>query len=159
MRALENGTYAPFNLYVADGERSYVTCQREGHLETEALEPGVHVLCNRDLDDRSVPKVARLRDALAGLDLAASPEWLMGGLARILASHDSAPPGEPEGSPLESTCIHTESYGTRSSAVLFLGTDRWRFWYADGAPCTAKYRNLTTLLDDLRHSQASRGEP
>jgi uncharacterized protein with NRDE domain len=144
MRELGHGSYNPFNLYLADGRESFVTHQREDAVDTEALEPGVHVLCNRDLDDLSVSKIARIREALGRLDLDARLEPLMDGLADLLRSH------EPEGRPLEAVCIHAGEYGTRSSAILALGADRWRYWHADGPPCATKYRNLSKLLHGLQ---------
>jgi uncharacterized protein with NRDE domain len=144
MQSLSHGSYNPFNLYLADGRESFVTCQREDALETVALQPGVHVLCNRDLDDLKVPKIARIRAAVDRLDLDGPLEALRDGLAELLRLH------EPADNPLESVCIHTEGYGTRSSAILALGPDRWRYWHADGPPCATKYRNLAKLLDELQ---------
>jgi uncharacterized protein with NRDE domain len=144
MRQLKHGSYNPFNLYLADGRESFVTHQREEGVETEALGPGIHVLCNRDLDDLNVPKIARIRGALRRLDLEAPVETLMGGLAELLCSH------EPADRPLEAVCIHAGGYGTRSSAILALGEDRWRYWHADGPPCATKYRNLSKLLHELQ---------
>jgi uncharacterized protein with NRDE domain len=144
MRKLRDGSYNPFNLYLADGRESFVTHQREESVETEALDPGIHVLCNRDLDDLGVSKIARIREALGRLDLAAPVEALMKGLAELLRSHESA------ADPLQAVCIHAGGYGTRSSAILALGPDRWRYWHADGPPCTTKYRNLAKLLDELQ---------
>jgi len=148
LRRLANATYNPFNLYLADGRESYVTVQREDVVETRPLEPGIHVLCNRDLDDPAVPKVARIRSELEAVDLEAPLETLVGRLGRLMASHDAGPA-------LDRVCIHTPAYGTRSSAVLALHPERWRYWYADGPPCTTKYRNLTTLLDEIRRVKRS----
>jgi hypothetical protein len=143
--------YPPFNLYVADGRASFVTSQREDGISTEPLEPGVHVLCNRDLDDRAVPKVERLWASVSAFDLASPLAPLLEGLGEVLRSHE---PGA-----LEAACVHAGAFGTRSSALLALGARRWRYWHADGAPCSAKYRNFSALLDDLRQGVTSRGEP
>jgi uncharacterized protein with NRDE domain len=144
MQQLRDASYNPFNLYLADGRESFVTTQREDSVETEALRPGVHVLCNRDLDDLGVPKIARIHEALGRLDLEGPVEAIMEGLADLLRSHT------PARAPLEATCIHTAAYGTRSSTILALGPDRWRYWHADGPPCSTKYRNLAKLLDELQ---------
>jgi uncharacterized protein with NRDE domain len=89
------------------------------------------------LDERSAQK------AVAQIDLDAPFSRVFDGLAGILAQHGA-------GDPLEHTCVHTPEYGTRSSAILALGEERWRYWHAEGPPCQAKFRNFTRLLDDLR---------
>jgi uncharacterized protein with NRDE domain len=144
MQRLRNGRYNPFNLYLADGRESFVTTQREDSVETEPLAAGVHVLCNRNLDDLAVPKIARIHQAVGRLDLEGPAEALMEGLAGILRGHSA--PDEPLGA----VCVHTAEYGTRSSSILALGPDRWRYWHADGPPCSTKYRNLAKLLDELQ---------
>jgi uncharacterized protein with NRDE domain len=137
------GQHNPFNLLCADGRRTFVTCQREGGLETEELGPGVQVLCNRDINDPAVPKIAGILERLDRIDLGGSFSGVFEGLAAVLREH-------AEEAPLSGVCVHTAGYGTRSSAILSIGGDRWRYWFADGPPCEAKYQNLTTLLDDLR---------
>jgi hypothetical protein len=143
---LAAGTYNPFNLLCADRSRTFVGICSEDRVTVRELEPGVHILCNRDVDDPRSGKIARIGKHLAGLSLAGSFERLFRGLADLLGSH-----GDPD-SPLEHVCVHapTSGYGTRSSAILALGERRWRWWHADGPPCETKYKNYTTLLDDLR---------
>ena len=119
-----------------------------GEQSERALEPGIHVICNRDPDDPSSDQDrAASRAMLAELDFGLTPEALAGELFRVLGSH-------PAGSnPLENPCVHTAEYGTRSSSVLMLGASQHSYWYADGAPCETKYRDFTVLLDDLRASR------
>ncbi len=138
------GTYNPFHLLAADGRSAHLTVLREGTVETRALEPGVHVVCNRDAEDPSSSKVRALQKAVGGLDLDAGFAPIFEGLAAILAGHP-----DPT-NPLENPCVHTPDYGTRSSTILALGENRWRWWQAEGAPCEAKYSNLTRLLDEIR---------
>ncbi len=144
MREGLEGIYNPFHLLYTDGRQSFLTSLGEGGAETRALEPGIHVVCNRDPGDPSSSKLQKIRNAVARIDLAAPFAQIFEGLTKILAGH-----GEGEG-PLEHVCVHTPDYGTRSSAVLALGDERWRFWHAEGPPCQAKFRNYTRLLDDLR---------
>lgn len=140
---LEPGAYNPFNLYFADGRESFVVEYGERGPRTRVLEPGLHVLCNRDLDDRGVPKIDRIHKTLRDLDLAAPIGELFRALGLVLASHEADAP------PLDRVCVHTSGYGTRSSSIVALGKDRWRYWYADGPPCETRYQNLTALLDSL----------
>jgi uncharacterized protein with NRDE domain len=137
--------YAPFNLLATDGRDTCLVRRTEtGEQTRHALEPGIHVVCNRDPDDPSSSKVHRIQRLLAKLDLGLTPERLVSELFRVLAAHPGA------SNPLENPCVHTAEYGTRSSSVLMLGPSQRSYWYADGAPCETKYRDFTVLLDDLR---------
>jgi uncharacterized protein with NRDE domain len=137
--------YNPFHLLAADGRSASLTLlSEEGPPETRSLDPGVHVVCNRDPDDPASGKVAWIRDAAEQIPLDQGFEKIFAGLRRVLASHPSSE------SPLENPCVHTPDYGTRSSTILALGPERWRYWHTEGAPCEAKYSNLTRLLDEIR---------
>jgi uncharacterized protein with NRDE domain len=146
LRDLAPGTYNPFNLLCADRSRTFVAICSEDRTSVRELEPGMHILCNRDVDDPRSGKIARISKQLAGMALDGPFERLFRALADLLGSH-----GDAE-TPLEHVCIHApgSGYGTRSSAILALGERRWRWWHADGPPCETKYKNYTTLLDDLR---------
>jgi uncharacterized protein with NRDE domain len=141
----ESLRYAPFNLLATDGRETWLVRRpADGPQTVQALEPGVHVICNRDPDDPASTKVHRITRLLAGVDLGLTPSHLVSELFEVLAAH-------PQGSnPLENPCVHTAEYGTRSSSVLMLGARQRSYWYADGAPCETKYRDFTILLDDLR---------
>jgi len=136
--------YNPFHLLAADGEGAFLTVADGERASTRALEPGIHVICNRDPEDPASRKVGRIRQALAGLDPEQPIERLFGGLAALLGAHPD------DSNPLENPCVHTPDYGTRSSTVLALGERRWRCWHAEGAPCETKYSNLSRLLDGIR---------
>jgi len=146
LRGLVPGTYNPFNLLCADRSRAFVTLFAEDRVSVRELDPGVHILCNRDVDDPRSGKIARIAKRLAGLSFDGPFERLFRALTGVLGMH-----GEPD-APLDHVCVHAPAsgYGTRSSAILALGERRWRYWHADGAPCETKYRNYTTLLDELR---------
>jgi uncharacterized protein with NRDE domain len=146
MRTLAPGVYNPFNLLCADRSRTLVTLCAEDRVEVRELDPGVHILCNRDVDDPRSGKIARITRELAELPLEGPFERVFAALARVLRLHGDAD------APLDHVCVHApdSGYGTRSSAILALGERRWRYWHADGAPCETKYENYTTLLDDLR---------
>ena len=148
MRQGLEGTYNPFHLFYADGKQSYLTCLSENGAETRELAPGVHVVCNRDPADPSSSKTRHIRSAVAELDLDAPFPQIFEGLVRVLSQHRDGP------DPLEDPCVHTPDYGTRSSAILALGRERWRYWHAEGPPCQAKFLNFTRLLDELRERSA-----
>ncbi len=144
------GRYNPFNLLYSDGRGTFVTSLDERRAHTRALEPGVQILCNRDVNDLASPKTAKIRDRVAAIDLKRPFEEIFRGLAEILACHD-----DPEG---PGVCVHSQDYGTRSSAIFALGGPRQRLWYADGPPCQTKYRNHSALLDELRQPADPKGE-
>lgn len=140
------GNYQPFHLFFADGQQAWLTTHRPEGTGTESLAAGIHVVGNRDPDDPASQKLERIRAEVAGIDLRQGVTRLVEALCDVLRGHEGA------AEPLESTCVHTPVYGTRSSSVLALAASRWRLWYADGPPCEAKYRNYTRLLDDLREA-------
>jgi uncharacterized protein with NRDE domain len=138
------GRYNPFHLLAADGRSAHLTVLRGGSAESRALDPGIHVICNRDPDDPGSGKVRALEKAVAEIDLGSGFGPIFAGLAAVLGSHPDRQ------NPLENACVHTPEYGTRSSTILALGLKRWRYWHAEGAPCEAKYSNLSRLLDEIR---------
>jgi uncharacterized protein with NRDE domain len=146
---LPAGAYNPFNLFVADAERAFAAVYQGSPRVTE-LAPGAHLIGNADPDDRSVAKVARLLEAAE--TVAAGPaEWWLRGLEAVCRGHE----GE---SPLAAACVHHGGYGTRSSTLLRVDEEpeRSELHFADGPPCTADYRDLTPLLNELPRTGASR---
>jgi uncharacterized protein with NRDE domain len=146
MREGLEGIYNPFHLLYADTKESFLTCLHEDGTETHALHPGIHVVGNRDSRDPSGTKARRTQEAVERINTRGPFEVLFQELITVLSSHNG---GE---SPLEDVCVHTAAYGTRSSTILTLGEDRWRYWHAEGPPCQAKYRDWTHLLDELRQA-------
>ncbi|HTO08065.1 MAG TPA: NRDE family protein [Myxococcota bacterium] len=136
--------YAPFNLLAADGRETWLIRRTPERQQVRALDPGLHVICNRDPEDPSSEKVRRIEKEVAGIDLLLEPEALRGELFSVLRRHASA------SNPFENSCVHTAEYGTRSSSVILLGAAHSAYWYADGAPCQSEYRDFTGLLHDLR---------
>lgn len=150
LRRLPAGAYNPFNLLLADGREAFALVYQEGPRLLE-LAPGAHVIGNADPDDRCVPKLAALMDRAEAAARGAATQ-LLPALGRLCRRHDGG-----EG-PLGPPCVHTETYGTRSSTLLRLAEDEradaWR--YADGPPCTTRYRDFTPLLAALRRSASPR---
>jgi uncharacterized protein with NRDE domain len=146
------GTYNAFNLFVADAVEAFaVTCR--GEATCLRLAPGAHVLGNVALDAPPTPKVERLREQARRLAGRPLPDALAG-LSDLCRGHR-------EGDPLGAACVHTERYGTRSSALLALADreSESSFAFADGAPCENEYRVFTPLLHELaRGTRPAEGE-
>jgi uncharacterized protein with NRDE domain len=134
--------YNPWNLFVGDGREAFAVSWRD-EPRRRRLAPGAHVVGNAPLDAPPTPKLARLREQAQRLAGRSLPDALAG-LAELCRGHES-------GDPLGSACVHTERYGTRSSALLAVadrdGASELRF--AEGPPCQQEYRVFTPLLHEL----------
>lgn len=137
------GVYNPFHLFCGDGRTAQLTVLRDDAAETRELEPGAHVICNRDPGDPASSKVDDLRRALARIDTGVPLDVLLEALGKLLRGHGHAD------QPLQNPCVHTPEYGTRSSTLIALGDREHRYWHSDGPPCEAKYQDLSTLIDGL----------
>ena len=139
-----DGRYRPFHLVASDGDAALLGTLRElgGAVHVEALPAGAHVVCNAP--DSS--KVRDLQGQLRDIDWGAGLPAARTALAALLQSHERG-----AGS-LEDACVHLPEYGTRSSAILGIGS-RWHWWQTEGPPCQSKYQNYSRLLDSIQ-SQA-----
>ena len=93
------------------------------------------------IEARSHERFARAGDAFRPSgDLAA----FRNDLRTILSDHTIAlDPRLPDA--LGSLCVHTETFGTRCSSLLFGDAHgRWQHWFADGPPCRAAYEPALT---------------
>jgi uncharacterized protein with NRDE domain len=166
VRALLTATdarrYNPFNLLIGDGSELLVAYARDDvaeiHLET--LAPGLWVLANDRIDSPEYPKTLRA-DALVRPYLTAPWPELSSALRTMLADHtlpelSAVPPPGPD-SPfphellrqLQALCIHTETYGTRSSSIVAVRPDHTvaAYDFANGRPCTTPWQDVRALLD------------
>ncbi|HZP43717.1 MAG TPA: NRDE family protein [Candidatus Binatia bacterium] len=130
------GHHNPFNLLVVDPEDAVVLVQaRDGAPRAAALEPGVHVLTNLDVNDPTCPRIAasHRRFVAAGDAFRADGDEaaFVRRLRDVLADH--ATPADPRGP--GSLCVHAGAYGTRSSSVILVGRRGTRTFFADGPPC------------------------
>jgi uncharacterized protein with NRDE domain len=127
----------------------YVELGEESVAGAQSLDPGLHVLGNGPLGAPS-PKTDQVRARLAGvaeLDLA----HVLERLRSVVADH-TVPPAvaesEATGRPKElaCACVHTEGYGTRSSALIQVpAAGRPSMWVADGPPCAASFVSVDQL--------------
>ena len=155
--AIDPRQYASMNLVWGDARRVAIGYARQdtGELTIERLSPGIHVLANDRLGAPGFPRVARLGAAIT----AALPHgWpaMVPALRAALTDHTRVPLADvpPSHLPallareLTATCIHSESYGTRSATLLALAPGRViDYLHADGSPCTAPLSDRRTLLE------------
>ena len=149
------GTYNPAWLLVGD-RRSlyYLAVNPEGATRPERLGPGIHVLENAALGDSSV-KVDHVRSALSKAEAEGTPFWAA--LPGVLRDHTvidtgDGPPRFPDGRERRavtlSPCVHTDGYGTRSSALVRVRDDEAvapDLRVADGPPCTTPFIDARNL--------------
>lgn len=140
---LSRGAYNPFNLFVSDGEEAFALSLGFGELEPERvpLAPGTHVIGNVALAGEPSPKLAALRKRAEPIARRPACE-VLGALSDLCRLHDAE-------DPLGAACVHTESYGTRSSLLLRLGRSGGELRFAEGAPCRTPYTDSTPLLHEL----------
>lgn len=149
------GRFAPseFNsawLLVGDRESLFYVELGDGPAPgATRLDPGIHVLGNGPLGTRS-PKTDHVRERLEGIgDL--DPAGVLESLKAVVADHtvpSAVVEAEGNGRPKElaCACVHTENYGTRSSALVQVpAAGRPAMWVADGAPCAAPFASVDAL--------------
>ena len=141
--ALPPDTYNPFTLYLADREEAFAVTY-DGKPTPVGLAGGVHVIGNADPNGPPTPKLARLR-VRAERAAAGPAAGVLDRLADISREHDG------DGSALTDACVHSGSYGTRSSTLLRLGNtiSEGELRYADGPPCETGYDDFSPLLRAL----------
>jgi uncharacterized protein with NRDE domain len=143
------------NLVWSDGRRvSIAYARQDGTLEIEPLGRGIHVLCNDRLGTEGFPRGDRLRAALEAVEgqafatCRATIERALGDHVRVALA--DVPPSHLQAElarELTATCIHSETYGTRSSTLLAVEPGRvLHYLHADGPPCTTPFVDRSVLL-------------
>ncbi len=125
----------------------------------EELEPGLHILGNGPLHSPS-PKIDHVRQMIGDVTGLRAPEVLHR-FRVALADHSIPPvPATTDGErprQLAAACVHTESFGTRSAALVQVPAHGHpKMWVADGPPCTAPFRSLEGLWTEPAPSHQSR---
>jgi uncharacterized protein with NRDE domain len=142
--------YNSFNLFVGSSEDAFVASNTGDALHVVALERGVHVLSNAELNDPRCPRVARSTAAFAAVPIlawAALPSAVER-LRAILADHSTPASGTIA---VDALCVHRGSYGTRSSTIIAVGaTGAIRYWHASGPPCRTPFRELEVPSSETR---------
>jgi uncharacterized protein with NRDE domain len=137
--------YGSFNLLLADFERA-VVAHNTGALVVAELAPGLSLLTNLDLNDPRCPRLAsavpafeavarRLRDDPPAADVVDLVRPAMA------SHHNSLDPADA--SPFSRVCVHTETYGTRSSTIVLAAPGgEARFFHASGPPCRTPFAEV-----------------
>lgn len=124
--------YNGFNLLLADQENAWVLSGGGAQVACTGIEPGVHVISNEhDLDVLSLPEQPWW-DAPPE-----SEDSLIELLTDILEQHD------PISSDGFSPCKHFSNRGTRSATIIMVGERNFRYLYADGPPCTTRFKDYS----------------
>jgi uncharacterized protein with NRDE domain len=150
--------FNPYNLVFGDARSLRVAYSLGGddpYVRVQPLSPGLHVLAN-DSIGTPMPKARRAEELVRPL---AERPWyeLAPALHRVLADHTMpALEDVPEPPPwmdraiaqrLQSICVHTPAYGTRSSTIAAVGNDGvLHYGFIPGPPCTTALVDATHLL-------------
>lgn len=151
--------FNPFNLIFGDARTLKVAyCHDENDkILIEDIPKGFSVLPNDTLNSPKFWKVSRAKE-LAQRSVEEAWPGLSGVLTRTISDHTLPEKSEvfaPKGSwmpmafwrKLESLCIHTPVYGTRSSTLAaFTYEGCARYLFADGAPCKTPFVDYSHLL-------------
>jgi uncharacterized protein with NRDE domain len=143
--------YRPFNLVFGDRFHAFVASfrgQPSVKVVANPLSPGLHMITNLDVDDPLCPKISSAQKAFTGLIPQmeeSAPDVIASRLQSMLARHDLA---LDDREPSASLCVHTDSYGTRSSAVLIQERleKNFHFFYCDQPPCKGEMAKLSLDL-------------
>lgn len=133
-----------FHLVFADRAAAFVSIGDGARVETRPLAPGLHVITERSFDGGEGLREDVLRKAFEAVFARGAPTVEQ--LREPLQAH--GPPDEP----LESACVHAETfgYGTRSSFQLLVpDPGEVRALWSDGQPCRTAPRDVSGELRAL----------
>jgi uncharacterized protein with NRDE domain len=135
------------------GDRSslyYVDVTGSNGVGAVELSPGIHVLENKPLEERS-SKADHVKDLL-GEVRKLRVDQIQARLRRVITDHtvNQDPVDDSDRAQLASQasacCVHTEQYGTRSSMLIRVPASPSKapeIWSSDGAPCTHRLVKAT----------------
>jgi uncharacterized protein with NRDE domain len=153
-RQVQPGLYNPAWLLVGDRDALfYIELSLDQPPSVTTMRPGIHILENVGLGEPS-PKVARIQGLLKEADAGGVPLWQA--LPGVLADHtvpadadadEDSGEGRDDGTVIRpaatlASCVHTDEYGTRSSALVRVPRrpeTEPEVLVADGPPCTAPF--------------------
>ncbi len=131
--------YNAFNLMVVNAN-SALWIAYDGNPDVHPLEPGLHILANRNLNDMESLRVQRARDLVEPVQYR-SLDDVMPHLQRACRDH------QYDVADRDTICMHRDDtkYGTVSSSILAIAPDlpQSRYFYADGHPCDSAYRDVS----------------
>jgi uncharacterized protein with NRDE domain len=140
--------YNPFNLLMVSRTQAFVAYNRGAAIEVVELKPGLHLLSNLDVNDFECPKISASYGKFA--ELGSRPEFQRdpvgnrAPLGQLLADHNTQLDpriGTAAGGRPNSLCLHLDSYGTRSSSMIFMRANSPEIvhYFAPGPPCRTAY--------------------
>lgn len=140
----ENGAaYRPFNLLFADREEAYIAYNESEKISCVSLSQGFHVFGNKPVYESQSKKADRARLLFSQLNdrfhnEGPNPLESIPDLRMVLSDHG---PATSSDDPKDSICVHSQSYGTLSSTLIFycLAEGRLGNFHAPGPPCSASY--------------------
>lgn len=134
--------YNPFNLLVMDAE-SAIWVAYDGEPKLSWLEPGLHILANRNLNDLESLRVQRARDLIEPIQNP-SLEQLLPHLMRTCGDHQHGVTDR------ETLCMHRDQtqYGTVSSTILAIAPNLQQsaYFYTSSHPCETPYQDYSSLF-------------
>ena len=132
--------YNPFNLLVVDRSMAWTATYAHGRIQSNELEPGIHVMANTVPENHDEPKVARsmaLLSATSDIDAA----WQL--LQSVCSDHGVRQDGS------DAICVHASQHATLSSTFLAIHETDFRltrYMYAEGNPCKSQYQDYSHLF-------------
>lgn len=143
----ESQSYNPFNLVIADASAAYVLHNQhgpKGPLTVVSLEPGFHIVTNRDPNDHACSRISRFTSRFTEISQSFIQQPtplsdLFTSLRCQMATH-AAPTSEAR----DGLCLHLDGYGTCSSTLLAYSQQERRYTYhfAAGSPCLTLYEEV-----------------
>lgn len=145
---LSTGHYAGANFLCADARRAFIV-QYEETLNVTELAPGLHLMTNWAVDDRTDERQLFARFLFAKR-YPNSPDTFLETAAEICRQGPVGPQGP-------TIILRAEDRGTVSSTLMAITkrVEDSKFLYADGAPDQVEYQDFSTSLRELLTNQAS----
>ncbi len=145
---LATDRYAGANYACLDA-RNGIVIHGGDRLEQIALEPGLHLLANRDLNDPNDARLQLARELFQAAPIGSIAEFLPA--AKRVCAH-YVPVGRLGELQQPSIVLRASDRGTVSSSLIALAEDRKQgvYEYAPGPPDTAGYDDYSELLRGLR---------
>jgi uncharacterized protein with NRDE domain len=134
--------YRPFNLFFANAKEAYVAYDHGEEIACLRLEKGLHLLSNTSVYGPLSEKMNHAFPLFSSVADRLEPEkghsaWIKT-FKGILGDHG---PAAHSNDPKDALCVHTSTYGTVSSSIIFYSRTEKSFhhYYAPAAPCRALY--------------------
>ena len=146
---LSSGRYAGANYVCIDSHSGAVVHGGE-RVERIALEPGLHLLANGDLNDPHDARLELARELFSARPAAAAAQFLTA--AKRVCGHYAADASREQ----PSIVLRAADRGTVSSTLVSLAADPAEsvYRYAAGPPDLAPYDDYSPLLRELRNGSA-----